>query len=259
MYGFNAQIQKPKQRLKYQCLLSTIIWTVIILVLSCISWVHDLIVAEHDRIDDPIWWSLQEWCLWYLLTPITFALLDKLQQLNLVNRKGYFTTLLPMYCTAMVYQAIFDVFVYQDPILGTLVYFAPSHLLILYISTLLWHKLWKTPEKVSSHPAMLLVDQGKHKTLLPMHDIVSLSAASNYVEIHSPSNTYIKRATLKDLMQKLPPNLYIQCHRSHIINLSCIKHIERKPSGSGLIHLNNGHVVPLSKRYYSDVRSLCAG
>ncbi|NOU51299.1 LytTR family transcriptional regulator [Pseudoalteromonas sp. JBTF-M23] len=257
MQELKAHISKPKQRTKYQWLLSALAWSAIILVLSAIEGTHDLLVAADKQYSNPWWWALQEWCIWYLLSPITFMLLDKLQQQNLLNQKGYLLTLLPMYCTAMAYQAIFDVFVYQDPIPGTLVYFAPSHFLVLLISTAIWHKLWKPPQ--SEHfPAMLLVDQGRHKTLLALDDIVNINGASNYVEIHTSEDAYIKRATLTHLEQSLPASLFIRCHRSHLVNLRCIEHIERKPSGSAMLHLNNGQTVPLSRRYYSQVKSLSA-
>ncbi|MBD1583270.1 LytR/AlgR family response regulator transcription factor [Pseudoalteromonas sp. S16_S37] len=257
MQEFKAHISTPDQRTKYQWLLCALVWTLVILVLSAIEGLHDLLVAADKKYNNPWWWALQEWFIWYLFSPITFMLLDKLQHLNLLNKKGYLLTLLPMFCTTMTYQAIFDVFVYRDHIPSTMVYFAPSHFLILLISTVIWHKLWKTPQ-LDHQSTMLLVDQGRHKTLLALDDIVNINGASNYVEIHTQQDTYIKRATLTHIEQSLPASLFLRCHRSHLVNLRCIAHIERKPSGSAVIHLSNGQSVPLSKRYYSQVKSLSA-
>ncbi|BBN83222.1 hypothetical protein PA25_32070 [Pseudoalteromonas sp. A25] len=257
MQAFKAHISSPEQRIKYQWLLSALVWSAIILMLSAMEGLHDLMVAVDKKYNSPWWWALQEWCLWYLLSPITFILLDKLQNNNLLNKKGYLLTLVPLFCSAMAYQAIFDWFVYHDHIPSTFVYFAPSHFLVVIISLLIWHKLWKNPTP-NTPPEMLLVDQGRHKTLLALADIVTISAASNYVEINTHADTYIKRATLTHLERALPTALFLRCHRSHVVNLRCIERIERKPSGSAVIYLNNGQSVPLSKRYYAHVKALSA-
>ena len=257
MPELRSRLRDPSQRVKFQWGLSTCIWTMVIFTLSAINYAHDAIVVEKFQYNDPWWLYIQEWCLFYLFTPITFALLDKLQASHLLNQRGYLLTLVPMYCSSMAYQAIFDLFVYDDYIPSTLVYFAPSHFVVIAATTLIWHALWKAPAQLKS-PNVLLVDQGRHKTLLPLDDIVNLNAASNYVDIYTQQDTYIKRVTLTHLAQSLPASTFIRCHRSHMVNLSCIVRIERKPSGSALIHLNNGQIVPLSKRYYSHVKTLSA-
>ncbi|MBN2612918.1 MAG: response regulator [Bacteroidales bacterium] len=53
-----------------------------------------------------------------------------------------------------------------------------------------------------------------------------IKAERNYVELHCEDKMHLTRSTLKELLDKLPPNLFIQVHRSFAVNVEHITAIE---------------------------------
>jgi DNA-binding LytR/AlgR family response regulator len=53
-----------------------------------------------------------------------------------------------------------------------------------------------------------------------------IKAERNYLELHCCEKNHLIRSTLKDFLDKLPPNLFYQVHRSYAVNLKHISAIE---------------------------------
>ncbi len=56
---------------------------------------------------------------------------------------------------------------------------------------------------------------------------------------------YHTNRTLKDLEKE---SLLIRCDIQHLINMKCIKMVERTHNGRGVIHTYSGHRLPVSRR-----------
>ncbi|MCO7190173.1 LytTR family DNA-binding domain-containing protein [Pseudoalteromonas sp. XMcav2-N-2] len=244
-------------RIRQEWLLSLCGWTLVIAFLTLIDLIHDWSVPEEERLNNPLWWAGQEWGLWYLLSPMVFRALSRLEPAPKVNVTHYLTLMSGAYCCTMLLQAVFDLVALDDPIAYTLYYFAPAHLLVLFVITILWHtQLRVIAEPNHEHP-VLWADQGKDKAPVPFDDITHVTAASNYMEIHTSTRQYLKRGTLKELMAQLPPQ-FIRTHRSHVVNLYAIDRIQNKPSGSAIIQLKSGAQIALSKGYKQEVKTQLA-
>lgn len=81
------------------------------------------------------------------------------------------------------------------------------------------------------------------------HQIYSLKAAGNYIEITCEEQTYLKRATLKQLIVELPHDNFLQVHRSYAINVEKLIRITNTESGCGIASLSNQQDIPISKRF----------
>ncbi len=74
-------------------------------------------------------------------------------------------------------------------------------------------------------------------------DMLYIQGMQNYVAIHTVKGQYITLLNLKDISEKLDPNLFIRVHKSYIISISRIDSVE-----SHEIRIQ-GTPIPLSKNY----------
>lgn len=75
-------------------------------------------------------------------------------------------------------------------------------------------------------------------------DICYVKSDSNYVEVFLENKKHLVRSTLKNFSELLPQNLFIQVHRSYIVNINRIESI-----GDGEVKLNYDKNTPLSANY----------
>jgi len=76
---------------------------------------------------------------------------------------------------------------------------------------------------------------------LKFNEILVIEAKGDYIEVKTEKEDYRVHTTLKKIKEKLPEQLFLQIHRSHIINFTKIIDIE---DNSVLIEKN---VIPISR------------
>jgi len=84
---------------------------------------------------------------------------------------------------------------------------------------------------------------------VPIIEVVRLSAAGNYVEVHTASRTYLVRATLSRLAQRLDPSEFLRIHRSHLVRSDFIAEVEPWEHGDLKLTLQDRSVLVMSRRY----------
>jgi two-component system, LytTR family, response regulator LytT len=57
-------------------------------------------------------------------------------------------------------------------------------------------------------------------------DLRWIKSEGNYLELYCVDKKYLTRSTLKDFMDKLPKEIFVQVHKSYAVNLHCINAIE---------------------------------
>ncbi|WP_081215847.1 LytR/AlgR family response regulator transcription factor [Pseudoalteromonas luteoviolacea] len=240
------------EQIKKEWLISIAGWSALILFLTGTYELYDYAMPAAQQINNHPSWALQEWGLWYVLTPIIFRLLHQYHSKQQLTHQRFIGILALMLCISMTYQSIFDLFVFKDNIAYTLLYFAPSHPLVLFVISFIWHTYLRTELTQTSS---IEVDSGSKKSRLCFDDITHINSASNYVEFHTQEQQFLKRTTLKQVEQQLPDSQFIRTHRSHLVNLDYVERIQIKPSGSGLVLLKNGQSVALSKAFKPKVKA----
>ena len=68
--------------------------------------------------------------------------------------------------------------------------------------------------------------------------------------------TFSWRENLTDLIKRLTPGMFVQCHKSYIVNLD---HIQELRWADDLIVLENGEELPISRRRVNSLRELMTG
>ncbi|MBZ5856853.1 LytR/AlgR family response regulator transcription factor [Flavihumibacter profundi] len=79
-------------------------------------------------------------------------------------------------------------------------------------------------------------------------EVTFLITEGNYTKICFTDKTcYLVRSTLSGAMKKLPPDIFIQTHRSYAVSVFFIDHIAKD-------HLIIGDIaIPISRQYYERV------
>ncbi len=96
---------------------------------------------------------------------------------------------------------------------------------------------------------------GQALRVIPVEDIDFLRSDEKYTlvgwrgEAGKPSEALI-RTPLKDLVDQLDPALFVQVHRSAVVNRRSISHVTRDANETGIIHLKGrDEVVPVSRTF----------
>lgn len=91
------------------------------------------------------------------------------------------------------------------------------------------------------------VFSGKIKYSFPQKEISYIGKMSSSTEVIIQKNVFHSPKTLEEWYKQLDHRLFLQVHKSYIVNLSKIDRIEDK------IYLKNGEIVPVAKRRRSEL------
>lgn len=106
-------------------------------------------------------------------------------------------------------------------------------------------------KELSNHMAMtMLVRDGEYKTEIEIDDIHYIESEGNYLTIYTDQHTFKCRSTIKQILEQLPANNFVQTHRAYIVNK---KKIDKFSSKSVVI---KNAVIPVSKNYMGTLKTL---
>ena len=95
----------------------------------------------------------------------------------------------------------------------------------------------------------LLVPDGERLQLIDAASVEWLQADDNYVHVHTAARTYLLRRTLHDLLSQLGDQRFVRVHKSTAVNLGFVGSLTPLFKGDYEIHLRNGRILRLSRRY----------
>jgi two-component system LytT family response regulator len=95
----------------------------------------------------------------------------------------------------------------------------------------------------------LVVHERGRSRIVPIADVVRLSASGNYVEVHTRERRHLVRATLSRLAQRLDPSEFLRVHRSHLVRADFVASTEPWAHGDVKLVLRDGAELMLSRRY----------
>ncbi|MBC3882683.1 response regulator transcription factor [Undibacterium sp. LX40W] len=86
-------------------------------------------------------------------------------------------------------------------------------------------------------------------------DVLWVSSASNYVELHLPHRVVLHRMTLSEMEKRLNPEEFMRVHRTAIVRTKQMQQVRVAGDGVYQLALFGGGEVPVSERYIDAVRS----
>ena len=93
----------------------------------------------------------------------------------------------------------------------------------------------------------VVIKDGSKISIVPVETIKWIEAQDDYVMINSDIGRFLKQKTMKYFENHLDENAFIRIHRSYIINVDFIQHLEQTGKESYQIIMKNGKQFPVSK------------
>jgi two-component system, LytTR family, response regulator len=90
-------------------------------------------------------------------------------------------------------------------------------------------------------------------------DVTWIESSGNYVRLHTPAGEHVVRTAIRDLEERLDPNVFVRVHRSAIVNLDFIRKLEPYFHGEFVITLKDGSQLTSSRSYSGKLRELLKG
>lgn len=103
-------------------------------------------------------------------------------------------------------------------------------------------------KKIPKEEKTILIDVDGEIIRIKQEDIFYIEAFSHNIEINIRDKKFSTRKNISTIEKELDENAFIRCHRSYIVGLKHIKKI-----GKNDIELDNGNIIPVSRRQYSNV------
>ena len=95
----------------------------------------------------------------------------------------------------------------------------------------------------------ILVRDRARAYFVAVDSIERISAAGNYVEIHTGGKVHLVREPLAKIIAQLDAGEFIRVHRSHVVRVAFIAELQPMFHGDYELILRNGERLALSRRY----------
>lgn len=100
----------------------------------------------------------------------------------------------------------------------------------------------------------LAVPDGGRMRIVAVADIECAIAQGNYVELRLPARKLLLRDTMSGLEAKLDPSMFVRIHRSRIVRIDMIEHVEPYGAGQSWLRLRNGTCMTSGRGYRAQLR-----
>lgn len=117
-------------------------------------------------------------------------------------------------------------------------------------------RLLQTAQPAGSLSERLLVRRGDKIIPVRVTDIEWIEAADDYAVLHAGATKPLCNLGLGAIEKRLDPRQFMRVHRSAIINISRIRHLEKDGEGGMIATMASGEEVKVSRRYAAALREL---
>lgn len=102
----------------------------------------------------------------------------------------------------------------------------------------------------------IVVKNGSKIKIIPVHDVLYLEAADDYVKIHTQEGYFLKNKTMNHFEQALDNSQFVRSHRSYIVNVQQITRIDPYEKDNHVAILRSGIKVPVSRSGYGKLKDV---
>jgi two-component system LytT family response regulator len=126
------------------------------------------------------------------------------------------------------------------------------------VNSIVPHGIAMQEPAVREYPKKLVIRSQNRIFLQTVAEIDYLTAAANYVNIHTAGQVFRIRSTINAIEQRLDPQKFGRVHRCTIVNLERVKEFQPLQRGDYLLTLNDGHQVKMSRRHRDQLEKITA-
>lgn len=98
-----------------------------------------------------------------------------------------------------------------------------------------------------SYSRRLLIRQTGNAYFVPVDEVHWAEAVGNYVRLHTADRSHLLRGNLSELEARLDPSEFMRIHRSTVVNLSRIDHVEPYGGSDYQVVLIGGRTLRVSR------------
>jgi len=102
----------------------------------------------------------------------------------------------------------------------------------------------------------IVVKNAKSIDIIPIAEIQYLQSQDDYVEIHANGKKYLKQQRLKYYESALNDKLFVRVHRQYILNIFCIKKLDKFGKESFIAQLKDGSSISISASGYARLKQV---
>jgi len=117
-------------------------------------------------------------------------------------------------------------------------------------------ELLDTASLSPSQSQRIVVKNGSKIKIIPVHEILYLEAADDYVRIHTQEGYFLKNKTMQHFEDALDKQYFVRSHRSYIVNVQHITRIDPYEKENHVAVLRSGAKVPVSKNGFSKLKTV---
>lgn len=111
------------------------------------------------------------------------------------------------------------------------------------------------PHRDAGSDDAVFIRAGAVARLVPWRDIQSIAAGGNYTRLRlAGGNELIVLRTLKDWLALAPSGMFIQVHRSALVQCAAIHELHQAGGKKYELHLRDGTILPIGRDYAAAVR-----
>lgn len=116
--------------------------------------------------------------------------------------------------------------------------------------------LLETASQSPSQSQRIVIKDGSKIKIIPVHEVMYLEAADDYVKINTKDGYFLKNKTMNHFEQVLDKQQFVRSHRSYIVNVQQITRIDPYEKDNHVAVLRNGIKVPVSRSGYGKLREV---
>lgn len=109
-------------------------------------------------------------------------------------------------------------------------------------------------ENRTAYDSHLFVQKSEKLLNLAVEEIMYLEASGDYTILSTKNDQFVSSSGIGKLEEILDPEQFIRIHRSTIININCLKEIERHFNGGMVVKMQTGKSFPVSRTYAKLIR-----
>jgi two-component system, LytTR family, response regulator len=108
---------------------------------------------------------------------------------------------------------------------------------------------------ISASDPGLWVQIGSERRRLPLSDIRWLEAEGDYVRVHMAGQAHLVNGLLGEMEKALDEGAFMRVHRSAIVRKDKVRAVLRGRFSTPMLELDDGHRLPVGRKYRDAVRS----
>ncbi len=109
--------------------------------------------------------------------------------------------------------------------------------------------------RAETEKSRFVLKSGGNIYIVQAKDILWVEASGNYVHIITEEKKYLHRATMSGMLKRLNPTRFFQIHRSTIVNLDFVDHIEECSYGDCKVIMKNNQELKMSRNFTKILQS----